>query len=102
MQDGGGTAPDCPDWLPERAKAHWPELIGKLQDLGVELHPVDADALSVYCELFTRYQEEPQKVNAATLTQMRLIWEKFGMTNGSRQALGLRAKKPEPNPFADL
>lgn len=102
MQDGGGTAPDCPDWLSEPEKLHWVALIEKLQNLGVELDPADADALGIYCRVFIMFRDTPEKVNASMLAQMRMIWEKYGMTNGARQALGLRAKKPVLNPFTAL
>ena len=92
--------PQCPDWLPDDARQHWDALVADLIDLGVQLHPVDQDPLATYCVIFTRFIQAPQEVNAATLGQMRQIWEKYGMTNGARSALGLHPKKKKKNKFA--
>ena len=92
-------APLCPEWLDESASAEWARVVGNLVDLGVQLHPVDEDALAVYCDIYARHKLNPEKTNAATLAQMRLIWDKYGMTNGSRSALNLHPKPKEVNRF---
>ncbi len=47
--------PRCPDWLPANAKSEWKRVARLLRQLGL-LTCADADALTVYCQLYSRWR----------------------------------------------
>lgn len=50
------SAPPCPEYLEEPAKAVWNELLPQLQATGV-LSRIDANALARYCTYFARWRK---------------------------------------------
>ena len=53
---GPGGLPDKPDWLDEMGQKAWDFLVPLLQQMGV-LTRIDANALSRYCHLWSRWRE---------------------------------------------
>ena len=56
------TAPDCPEWLENEAKAEWERLAVHLEALGV-LTIVDRAAFAGYCECFARWKEAEEFIS---------------------------------------
>lgn len=110
--------PRCPDWLSEPAKVEWRRVSRLLRALGV-LTQADADALTLYCQLFVRWrnaeefiakhgevyplkdeqgkircmQQFPQVSIARHLAQLlRSYQQEFGMTPSARSRI--RAEQP--------
>ena len=50
------TAPDCPEWLSDNAKAEWQRIAPQLEKLGL-LTQVDQTALAAYCESWALYKD---------------------------------------------
>ena len=62
--------PECPAWLRDKAKLAWGQLVPLLDDMGV-LFRVDEKALARYCELWARWLEASQWIQANGE-----VWEK--------------------------
>ena len=100
---GDSDPPDCPDWLPDDAKAHWLQTMAHLNDLGVALRTADADALAAYCQLFSQYKADPAKFPASRFGLLAKIWQQFGFTPRDRALLGIEPRSAQPaNPFNEL
>lgn len=48
--------PRCPSWLDDEAKACWKRIVPQLDGMGV-LTLIDADALTNYCETWSRWKK---------------------------------------------
>ena len=57
-----GHLPTCPDYLSDKAKAHWPELVKDLGNHGI-INELDKDMLGIYCNMFARFIELDEKLN---------------------------------------
>ena len=68
----GGRAlnllPECPEYLSDEAKAHWPDLVQSLGSHGI-INEIDKDMLGVYCGVFAEYAELYAQVRKDGYTQ---------------------------------
>jgi len=90
--------PEPPQGLTEAARKEWAYIVPELHESGV-LARADRQMLSVYCELVAEFAEDPRKMSAGKLKEMRMICAEFGMTIASRlkiKAPELVPEKPEP------
>jgi len=72
-----------------------------LTDLGIALDPIDADSLGTYCNLMARQMADPEKFGPSLLSQLRAFQVQYGLTPLSRATMGIGRKAEEkPNPFA--
>ena len=53
---GPAGSPRCPDWLDDGAKAAWKQLVPLLEPMGI-LTRVDGNALTRYCQLWSRWRK---------------------------------------------
>jgi len=116
------TIPDAPDFLSDTAKEHWSDIVIHLHDARI-MTALDADALSLYCEAYSRWVEANEKiklhgmvvkspsgypmqtpylsVSNKAFDQMKSIMVEFGMTPSSRSKI--QVSKPEAtNPFDNV
>lgn len=54
--------PECPDWLNDSAREHWPELIQSLGNHGI-INELDRDMLAMYCSMFARFVQLDEQLN---------------------------------------
>lgn len=54
--------PSMPDWLDELGKKKWYELLTGLKPMSI-LSPVDADAVAVYCSLYSQVVRCQKQIN---------------------------------------
>jgi P27 family predicted phage terminase small subunit len=59
-------APDCPDWLDDRAKEVWFQLVPMLVSMRV-LTRIDAGALARYCDAFVQWKRAAEFLNSHEL-----------------------------------
>ena len=118
--------PCCPSWLDTEAKACWERTVPELEHMGV-LTLIDADALAVYCDTWSRWkdavlflqkngavytikdeegkakcvQQWPQVSIARNLLAALNRWmREFGMTPSARTSIV--AKPPEEGDLDDF
>lgn len=114
--EGPAGTPPCPDWLDDDAKAAWSQLTPLLESMGV-LTRIDANALSRYCRLWSRwrkaeafiqergdmyplkddagkvkcFQQWPQVAIATKLAaQLTRLEQEFGMTPSARTRIQIQ------------
>ncbi len=103
---------DCPDWLDDRAKEAWAEIVPRLVAMGVA-YKIDINALARYCRLWSRWREAeefiqkngsvyvpkkttvmkmfPQVRIAATLAdQLTRLEDRFGLTPSARRSIEVK------------
>lgn len=115
--------PECPDWINAEAKLVWAQVVPQLDAMGI-LGGIDANALSRYCQLWSRWKDAEQFIQkygstyslndeagkpkcfqqfpevaiahrlAAQLTKMEA---EFGMTPSSRTRIQVEAKSKDKN-----
>lgn len=112
------TAPECPKWLTDDAKAEWERLAVHLETLGV-LTEVDMAAFAGYCECFARWKEAEEFISkhgmiiktpsgyfqqvpqvSISQTYLKLLLKfavEFGLTPSSRSRIIAGDKLPESN-----
>lgn len=61
--------PECPDYLTDLAKKHWPELVESLGRHGL-INELDRDVLGIYCSMLARFIELDIKLDEVGMTQM--------------------------------
>ena len=54
--------PECPEYLSELAKKHWPELVESLGRHGI-INELDKDMLGIYCSMFAKWIELDERLN---------------------------------------
>ena len=84
------SLPKPPEGMTEAARKEWAYIVPELEQSGV-LARADRQMLSIYCELTAEFREDPRKMSAGKLKEMRMICAEFGMTISSR----LKIKAPE-------
>jgi P27 family predicted phage terminase small subunit len=78
-------APDPPDWLNPRARAHWLETAPELESLGL-LTAIDGSSLAEYCTIWARWQEAEEAIRTHGMVVRVNVtqWDKNGKPlNGS-------------------
>ena len=102
------TAPECPDWLSEEAKAEWHRLADVMEAMGI-LTEIDMAAFAGYCQSYARWKEAEefitrhgaivktpsgywQQVPQVSIAQqylkdMHKFAEQFGLTPASRSRI---------------
>lgn len=56
------TAPNCPTWLSQEAKAEWRRVVPELDRIGM-LSRVDRAALTAYCELWATFMTAQREIH---------------------------------------
>ena len=110
------TAPECPDWLSEEAKAEWHRLADVMEAMGI-LTEIDMAAFAGYCQSYARWKEAEefitrhgaivktpsgywQQVPQVSIAQqylkdMHKFAEQFGLTPASRSRIVADVQKNE-------
>ena len=110
------TAPECPDWLSEEAKAEWHRLADVMEAMGI-LTEIDMAAFAGYCQSYARWKEAEefitrhgaivktpsgywQQVPQVSIAQqylkdMHKFAEQFGLTPASRSRIVADLQKNE-------
>ena len=114
--------PDAPDFLSDTAKEHWSDIVIHLHNARI-MTALDADALSLYCEAYSRWVESNDNikkfgmvvkspsgypmqtpylsVSNKAFDQMKSIMVEFGMTPSSRSKVQV-SKPGDTNPFDNV
>lgn len=61
--------PDCPDYLSDKAKKHWHELVPNLGERKL-INELDKDVLSIYCTLLVRWLELDKMLDEDGMVQV--------------------------------
>lgn len=110
------TAPECPDWLSDEAKAEWQRLADVMEAMGI-LTEIDMAAFAGYCQSYARWKEAEefitrhgaivktpsgywQQVPQVSIAQqylkdMHKFAEQFGLTPASRSRIVADVQKNE-------
>ena len=118
----GTRTPSVPAWLPEEAKAVWHKYARSLWELRL-LTDIDVMAFAVLCETMALYrtavemvgkgydvqetesgyrQQDPWvSIRNNAISQMRKLWQEFGMTPSSRVRLDIEAAEAEELTLAE-
>lgn len=113
-----GAVPECPEWLPDRAKEEWDRVATGLHQAGL-LTGLDVSALEGYCACYAKWRQAEQQLAEEGLTiltpngstqihpcqsisnqsaKLLLSWIKaFGLSPDSRGRMEL----PPPPPAMD-
>jgi len=90
--------PVKPEYLKGAAAKLWEQYAPVCYEMG-PLFLVDSPGFATWCWLEARFQQAPDKMTAALITQKRAYEERFGMSSGARAKMGVTdGQKKEPDP----
>lgn len=81
-----------PRFLKGRAARIWDEYAPELIRIGT-LRSVDAHMFAAWCSLASELEQDPERMTAARIAQLRALASCFGMDASSRARLGTGAEK---------
>ncbi len=71
--------PEAPSWLSAEARVHWDEIAVQMQSERM-WRPIFERTLATYCELLAVFLQDPTKLGATKLGQLRLLAGDLGLT----------------------
>lgn len=60
---------ECPDWMSERAKTHWAEIVESFERNHHLVTELDQDVLKMYCTSFANFIQSDEDLQGAKFTQ---------------------------------
>jgi phage terminase small subunit len=88
-------SPAKPKWLRGTGARLWAEYAPLLPWLG----RVDSETLAAWCALSAEFQRNPENMNAARISQMRVLAAELGMTPSARTRLIAPHEPKEPSKY---